>query len=47
MKIRDYMFRCVMAALLAVGSGVAIAEERLYGSFIYNSDIPNALFFMD
>ena len=26
-------------------TGVAFAEERRYGSFIYNSKIPNALFF--
>jgi hypothetical protein len=47
MKILDRMFRCVVAVLLAVGSGAAIAEERLYGSFVYSSEIPNALFFMD
>ena len=47
MKILDHMFRCVVAVLLAVGSGAAIAEERLYGSFVYSSEIPNALFFMD
>ncbi len=28
------------------GIARAIADERLYGSFIYNSEIPNALFFM-
>jgi hypothetical protein len=47
MKILDHMFRCVVAVLLAAGSGAAYAEERFYGSFTYNSDIPNALFFMD
>ena len=25
----------------------ASADEKYYGSFIYNSDIPNALFFID
>jgi len=29
MKILDHMFRCVVAVLLAVGSGAAIAKERL------------------
>ena len=39
--------RGLVAVLIAAGCGSANAEERLYGSFIYNSDIPNALFFMD
>ena len=39
--------RGLVAVLIASGCGLANAEERLYGSFIYNSDIPNALFFMD
>ena len=42
-----YMFSCVVALLLASGSGAANAGERRYGSFIYNSDIPNALFFLE
>ena len=39
--------RGLVAVLIAAGCGSASAGERLYGSFIYNSDIPNALFFMD
>ena len=39
--------RGLVAGLIAAGCGSANAGERLYGSFIYNSDIPNALFFMD
>ena len=39
--------RGLVAVLIAAGCGSANAGERLYGSFIYNSDIPNALFFMD
>ena len=39
--------RGLVAVLIAAGCGYANAGERLYGSFIYNSDIPNALFFMD
>jgi len=41
------MMRGLVAGLVAAGCGYANAGERLYGSFIYNSDIPNALFFMD
>ena len=41
------MISCVVALLLASGSGNANAAERRYGSFIYNSDIPNALFFLE
>ena len=41
------MISCVVALLLASGSGNANASERRYGSFIYNSDIPNALFFLE
>jgi len=47
MKILGYMISCVVALLLASGSGNANAAERRYGSFIYNSDIPNALFFLE
>jgi peptidoglycan hydrolase-like protein with peptidoglycan-binding domain len=47
MKILGYMISCVVALLLASGSGNANASERRYGSFIYNSDIPNALFFLE
>jgi hypothetical protein len=47
MKFLSYMMRGLVAVLIASGCGLANAEERLYGSFIYNSDIPNALFFMD
>ena len=47
MKFLSYMIRGLVAVLIAAGCGSANAEERLYGSFIYNSDIPNALFFMD
>ncbi|MDC0652976.1 hypothetical protein OAP35_02255 [Planktomarina temperata] len=47
MKLLSYMMRGLVAVLIAAGCGSANAEERLYGSFIYNSDIPNALFFMD
>ena len=47
MKFLSYMMRGLVAVLIAAGCGSANAEERLYGSFIYNSDIPNALFFMD
>ena len=48
MKFLSYMMRGLVAMLIASGCGLANAEERLYGSFIYNSDaIPNALFFMD
>ena len=39
--------RGVVAALIVSGYGSANATERLYGSFMYNSDIPNALFFMN
>ncbi|MDA8883735.1 hypothetical protein N9H99_03185 [Planktomarina temperata] len=47
MKFLSYMMRGLVAVLIAAGCGSANAEERLYGSFIYNSGIPNALFFMD
>ena len=47
MKFFSYMMRGLFAVLIAAGCGSANAEERFYGSFIYNSDIPNALFFMD
>ena len=47
MKILGYMISCVVALLLASGSGNANAAERRYGSFIYNSDIPNTLFFLE
>lgn len=47
MKFLSYMMRGLVAVLIAAGCGSANAEERLYGSFIYNSSIPNALFFMD
>ncbi|MDC6454583.1 hypothetical protein PQY68_04975 [Planktomarina temperata] len=47
MKFLSYMMRGVVAVLIASGCGSANAAERLYGSFIYNSEIPNALFFMD
>lgn len=47
MNILRYLISGLTAVLLASGFSAAIAEERLYGSFIYNSEIPNALFFMD
>jgi len=47
MKFLSYIMRCLVAVLIVAGCSSAIAKERLYGSFIYNSDIPNALFFMD
>jgi len=37
----------IRAMFLMVIAGSVAAEERMYGSFVYNSEIPNALFFMD
>ena len=47
MKILGYVFSCLVALLLVSGSGAANADERRYGSFIYNSDMPNELFFLE
>jgi peptidoglycan hydrolase-like protein with peptidoglycan-binding domain len=47
MKFLSYMMRSLVAVIIVAGSSSVNAEERLYGSFIYNSDIPNALFFID
>ena len=46
MKILSYILSGLLFALACVLNGDAIADERRYGSFIYNSEIPNALFFM-
>ena len=37
----------IRAMFLMVIAGSVAAEERMYGSFVYNSEISNALFFMD
>ena len=47
MRFLSYSIRCIVAILLAISFSTAIADERKYGSFTYNSDIPNALFFME
>ena len=46
MKNLSFLKSGLFALLLVIYTGVAFAEERRYGSFIYNSKIPNALFFM-
>jgi peptidoglycan hydrolase-like protein with peptidoglycan-binding domain len=47
MKIVVHIKRVIIAVFLVAASGSVVAEERMYGSFVYNSDIPNALFFME
>jgi hypothetical protein len=34
----------LFATFFASLANITAAEERLYGSFVYNSEIPNALF---
>jgi len=47
MKIVGHIQRVIIVVFLVAASGSVVAKERMYGSFVYNSDIPNALFFMD
>lgn len=47
MGVLRQISRGLMVILLAVVANTASSEERLYGSFIFNSEIPNALFFLN
>ena len=47
MKILNNIALGLFAIFFASIASIIAAEERLYGSFVYNSEIPNALFFMD
>ncbi|MDB9946399.1 hypothetical protein OAD38_08545 [Ascidiaceihabitans sp.] len=47
MKILQNITMGLFTVLFTVVANITSAEERMYGSFIYNSEIPNALFFMD
>ena len=47
MKSLNRTIRAMIAMLFVAAASSVVAEERMYGSFVYNSDIPNALFFMD
>jgi len=42
-KVKTVLF----AALLISAASMIVAEEKKYGSFVYNSEMPNALFFME
>ena len=47
MKILSHIQCAITAMFFVAAASSSVAEESMYGSFVYNSDIPNALFFMD
>ena len=47
MEILSHIQRAITAMIFVAAASSSVAEERMYGSFVYNSEIPNALFFMD
>ena len=47
MKILATIQRLICAIFFTAIASPIVAEERMYGSFVYYSDIPNALFCMD